>query len=289
MARRIFANKAKRAWWSVHIEAWRQSGLTVSAYCRLQDLTRHNFKVWQAELAEWEVQKAEERQRWKRRHSRISTDKKHRVAQAFWAMHVEAWQWSGLSLRDYTATLRLSPYSLKRWRNLIEAEEVEIDWRALLHPSARPPVSTNISTRTKESERILALTAEIEAAAGSPSRAKRRRFSTEEKIALLLEVERHGESVSSVGRRHGISTSVLFRWRDRLGLGHEKPAALATVQVVEGCVKRGQSEASLLAGLLPCPEGMREMELADGRRVFAPWDADPEAVRREVAAREMQP
>lgn len=133
------------------------------------------------------------------------------------------------------------------------------------------------------------MTAEIEAAAGPPRRARRRRFSTEEKIALLLEAERHGETISSVGRRHGISTSVLFRWRDQFGLGHEKPMTLAAVQVVEGRARPGPREASLLAGLLPCPDGMKEVELADGRRVFAPIEADPDDVRRTVAERETRP
>lgn len=194
----------------------------------------------------------------------------------------------GLHLRDYSSALRLSSYSLKRWRDLIETEEVVIDWRALLHPSARPPISTKICTRTKEAEGIEALTAAIEAEAGPPKRATRRRWATEEKIALLLEVERHGETVSSIGRRHGISTSVLFRWRDQFGLGHEKPMTLATVQVVEGRAKPGTREASLLAGLLPCPDGMKEVELADGQRVFVPIEACLMAVERAVAEREMR-
>lgn len=289
MPRRIFSNKAKRTWWAVHIKAWRESGLSASAYCRQQGLTRSDFKAWQSEIEEWEAQKSEERRRWKRRFTPASQDKRRQATQAFWAMHVEAWQWSGLHLRDYSSALRLSPYSLKRWRNLIEAGEIIIDWRALLHPSARPPISTNISTRTKETERVQALTAKIEAAAELPRRARRRRFSTEEKIALLLEAERHDETISSVGRRHGISTSVLFRWRDQFGLGHEKPMTLAAVQVVEGRVKPGPREPSLLAGLLPCPAGMKEVDLADGRRVFAPLDADPDDVRRTVAEREARP
>ena len=273
----------------MHIKAWRESGLSASAYGRQQGLTRSDFKVWQLELDEWEAQKSEERRRWKRRFTPASPDKRRQATQAFWAMHVEAWQWSGLHLRDYSSALRLSPYSLKRWRNLIEAEEITIDWRALLHPSARPLVSTNISTRTKETERIQALTADIEADAGPPRRAVRRRWAAEEKIALLLEAERHGETISSVGRRYGISTSVLFRWRDQFGLGHEKPMTLAAVQVVEGHAKPGPREASLLAGLLPCPEDMKEVELADGRCVFAPIEADPDDVRRTVAEREMRP
>ncbi|UBS31759.1 transposase [Altererythrobacter sp. N1] len=247
------------------------------------------FHRWRREITDWEERKAREAQVRRRYYRRQSNDKRRRAVQAFWAMHVEAWQWSGLPLRDYSSALRLSPYSLKRWRNMIEAEEVVIDWRTLLHPSARPLISTKISTRTKEAERIQTLTAQIEAAAGTPERARRRRFSTEQKIALLLEAERHGETISSVCRRHGISTSVLFRWRDQFGLGREKPTRLVPVRVIEGRAQSGASEASLLAGLLPCPEGMKEVELADGRRVFAPVEADPDDVRRTVAEREMRP
>jgi transposase-like protein len=288
MRRRVFDNPAKRAWWQIHVDAQRESGLTINRYCRNHRLTVDTFKKWRRELTDWEEEKIQRKLKARKRYRPISPDRRRQATQAFWAMHVEAWQWSGLQLRDYSSALRLSPYSLKRWRNLIEAEEVVIDWRALLHPSARPPISTNISTSAKESERIRALTEAIEAEAGPPRRAVRRRWSTEEKIALLLEAERHGETISSVGRRHGISTSVLFRWRDQFGLGHEKPMTLAAVQVVEGRAKPGPREASLLAGLLPCPEGMKEVELADGRRVFAPIEAAPDDVRRTVAEREMR-
>lgn len=290
MRRRVFDNPAKRAWWQLHVDAHRKSGLTINRYCRNHRLTVDTFKRWRRELTDWEEEKNQRKLKARKRHKPISQEKRRQASQAFWAMHVEAWQWSGLHLRDYSSALRLSPYSLKRWRSLIETEEVVIDWRALLHPSARPPLSTKISTRTKDNERIQALTAAIEAEAGPPKRARRRRFSTEEKIALLLEAERHDETISSVGRRHGIATSVLFRWRDQFGLGHEKPMTLVPVQVVEGRTKKpGASEASLLTRLLPCPDGMKEVELADGRCVFAPADADPDAVRREVAERETRP
>ncbi|MBA3895875.1 MAG: transposase [Sphingomonadaceae bacterium] len=288
MGRRLFDNAAKRSWWLVHIEAHRKSGLTVTKYCHQHGLTRWTFTKWRRELTDWEEEKTQRKLASRRRHRPISPDRRRQATQAFWAMHVEAWQWSGLHLRDYTAALRLSPHSLKRWRNLLESEEVVIDWRALLHPSALPLISTNISTRTKEMECAKVLTAAIEAEAEPPKRATRRRYTMEQKIALLLETERHGESVSSVGRAHGIATSVLFRWRDQFGFGKEKPAVLVPVRVVETRSDRS-GEPSLLADLLPKPDGMMEVELADGRRVFAPADADPEAVRREVAVREMQP
>ena len=287
MRRRVFDNKAKRAWWQVHVDAWQKSGLTATAYCRQHRLTTENFRTWRRELDEWEAQKAVAKVKRRGCYHKLSHDNRSKAVQAFWAMHVEAWQWSGLSMRDYCMTHRLSTYSLKRWRNMIEAETIFIDWRTMLHASALPLISTKISTRTKEREEAARLTARIESEAPPPKRATRRRFSLEEKLAILLEIERHGETVSSIGRIHGISTSVLFRWRDQLGYGHEKSAVLVPVRVVENrSGKRGA--ASMLTDLLPCPDGMAAVLLPDGRSVFAPLGADPEAVRREVAAREMQ-
>jgi hypothetical protein len=58
--------------------------------------------------------------------------------QAFWAMHVETLNWNGMALTHYAAATKLSRSSLRRWRDLIDGGEVEIDWLAQLHPSARP-------------------------------------------------------------------------------------------------------------------------------------------------------
>lgn len=45
---------------------------------------------------------------------------------------------------------------------------------------------------------------------------RRRRWTAEEKAALLAEVEASGGSVSAVARRHRISESVLYNWRAAL-------------------------------------------------------------------------
>lgn len=45
----------------------------------------------------------------------------------------------------------ISHHYLGRQHDLIEANGVEIDWRARLHPSARPPISTSASSAAKES------------------------------------------------------------------------------------------------------------------------------------------
>jgi hypothetical protein len=113
----------------------------------------------------------------------------------------------------------------------------------------------------------------------------RRSFSAEEKLEIVLETERAGETVSSVARRHGVVASMLFRWRAELGFGKNKRAKLAAVRLADG--QTGTSSAPLvLHDLLQPPDGMTAVELEDGRRVFAPIGSDPEAVRQHVLNRE---
>ncbi|MGO9674070.1 MAG: IS66 family insertion sequence element accessory protein TnpA [Methylocella sp.] len=46
MASKHFENKARRAWWSVHIEAWRRSGLSLAKYCVQHGLDPRTFGRW---------------------------------------------------------------------------------------------------------------------------------------------------------------------------------------------------------------------------------------------------
>lgn len=89
-------------------------------------------------------------------------------------------------------------------------------------------------------------------------------------------------------RRHGIVTSMLFRWRVQFGFGRRAQAKLARVEVAND-TSGAPSPPLVLHDLLQAPEGMRAVDLADGRRVFAPADADPDVVRRHVADRETAP
>lgn len=41
-----FENTAHQSYWSVHIEAWRQSGVSRTRYCRDHGLNRHTFGSW---------------------------------------------------------------------------------------------------------------------------------------------------------------------------------------------------------------------------------------------------
>lgn len=43
--------------------------------------------------------------------------------------------------------------------------------------------------------------------------ARRRRWTTEEKLRIVDETLRSGESLSAVARRHGVAPNLLYRWR----------------------------------------------------------------------------
>jgi transposase-like protein len=203
-------------------------------------------------------------------------------------MHIEALAWSGMTARAYAKALGLSLYSLRRWQGLIDAGEAAEDWRALLHPSARATLSTSASSSAKESAAKSDLTnSQFEEPA--PAKPRRRSFSAEEKLAIVLETERPGATVSQVAREHQIVTSVLFRWRAELGFGRSKPVKLAAVRIVDEPQngKRGaRTEPVALSHILPIPPDAVAVELADGRCVFAPAGSDPEVVRRYIDERE---
>jgi len=284
-----FKNRASREWWAVHVEAWQRSGLTKARYCRQQGLVRSTFSNWANIIADVEALKIKrelERERAVALRQRKSLPMPARVksqaVRAFWAMHVEALRWSGMSLGSYARALRLSPGTLAKWRDLIEGGEVEQDWRSLLHPSARAVLSTSAKASAKEPGAETGLTSASDATPAAPKKPVRRSFSADEKLAIVLETERPGETVSAVARRHEIVTSLLFRWRDELGFGKDKKARLATVKLTGG-ETGGDAAAPLLSGLIPVPDGMVAVDLGDGRRVFAPADADLQAVHDQVA------
>ncbi|WP_063693976.1 IS66-like element accessory protein TnpA [Bradyrhizobium stylosanthis] len=292
MGRKQYENRARRTWWSVHIEAWRKSGLSRRSYCRQHRLDQGSFARWLSVLVDVEALKVQaelkREQRRLQRPLKLSSDARSRAVQAFWAMHVEAMTWSGRSVRAYAKAHGLSRFALQRWRDLINTNEVEIDWRAQLHPSARAQISTSVSSAAKESGVESRLTEASSADPSDDGRSNRRRFSDEEKLAIVHESEAPGTSAAEVCRRHGIVTSMLFRWRVQFGFGRRAQAKLARVEIANDTT--GATSPSLvLHDLLRTPDGMVAVELPDGRRVFAPADADPDVVRRHVADRETAP
>ena len=86
--------------------------------------------------------------------------------------------------------------------------------------------------------------------------ARRRRFTTEQKLSVVAETMQPGMSISYVARRHGISPSLVFRWRQLMSEG-SKEASLVDDDMV------GASEVRRL------DERVRELErMLSGAR---PW------------------
>lgn len=52
MGPKRFENKARREWWSIHVEAWRRSGLGIRKYCRQHRLGENTFRRWLNVLAD---------------------------------------------------------------------------------------------------------------------------------------------------------------------------------------------------------------------------------------------
>ena len=85
--------------------------------------------------------------------------------------------------------------------------------------------------------------------------ARRRRFTTEQKLAVVAETMQPGMSISYVARRHGLSPSLVFRWR-RLMTDGGREAVRADDEVVSA------SDARRLE------ERVRELERQLGRKTL---------------------
>jgi transposase len=130
---------------------------------------------------------------------------------------------------------------------------------------------------------------------------RRRRFSVEQKLAVLREATAPGASMSAVARRHGLLPAQVYKWRRLAELGvigvpgaselpsfvaveiaQEAPSLPAPVSaekptaVVETSRRRRRKKAGLI-----------EIELEGGRRVRVDRDVDAAALERvlDVLAR----
>ena len=85
--------------------------------------------------------------------------------------------------------------------------------------------------------------------------ARRRRFTTEQKLAVVAETMQPGMSISYVARRHGLSPSLVFRWRQLMSEGGKE-----AVRVDDDVV--GASEVRRLE------ERVRDLERMFGRKTL---------------------
>ena|SRR5690348_998828 len=129
---------------------------------------------------------------------------------------------------------------------------------------------------------------------------RRRRFSIEQKLAVLTEATAPGANLSEVARRHGLLPAQVYKWRRLAELGvigvpgaSELPSFVAVEITRELPALAGPvADAQPTAG----PEtprrrrrkaGLIEIELAGGRRVRVDRDVDAAALERvlDVLAR----
>ena len=108
----------------------------------------------------------------------------------------------------------------------------------------------------------------------------RRKWTAAERRQIVAETE--ATSVSSVARKHGVATSLVFRWRREAGIigkkSVHKPAAAFVPLALPAL-----TPAAPIAG---ADRGVIEIELAGGRRVRVMGPVDAEALRRVITALE---
>ncbi len=110
----------------------------------------------------------------------------------------------------------------------------------------------------------------------------RRRWLREQKLAILAEVDAPGGSVSEVARRHGLHTSLLFRWRRDLAK-RPRPGSSSPEQSFLPVRLPPPSVPALPA---PARSGSIEVVLAGGRTLRIGADVDAGALVRIVEALE---
>jgi transposase len=85
--------------------------------------------------------------------------------------------------------------------------------------------------------------------------ARRRRFTTEQKLAVVAETMQPGMSISYVARRHGLSPSLVFRWRRLMTEGGQEAV-------------RADDDVVPAADVRRLEERVRELERQLGRKTL---------------------
>lgn len=119
----------------------------------------------------------------------------------------------------------------------------------------------------------------------------RRSWSQQQKRAIVAEVDVGGATLSEVARRHGIHSSLLFRWRRALG-SPLTPPPIDDARADASTSTRSPSFVPLMlaAPTTPAPAAEAkpaiEIVLAGGRIVRVGADVDPAGLMRVIAALE---
>ena len=111
---------------------------------------------------------------------------------------------------------------------------------------------------------------------------RRRRWTSEQKLALVAETLRPGASPTQIARRYGISTGLLYTWR-RLAREGELSLVPMSVPTAEFVPVEIVPEAPV-AGDDDVGAGIMVIELSGERRVRVDRHVDTEALRRVLLA-----
>jgi transposase len=102
---------------------------------------------------------------------------------------------------------------------------------------------------------------------------RRRRWSEDEKLRIVLESLQEPRQASATARRHGISPSLLFAWRRAFGAGRDGSSRAGFVPAV---VVPEERKATTLTGAV----GRMVIVLTGGRRVIVDAGVDAAALAR---------
>ena len=129
---------------------------------------------------------------------------------------------------------------------------------------------------------------------------RRRRFSVEQKLAVVSEALEPGANMSAVARRHGLLPAQVYKWRRLAELGvigmtgvSELPAFVA-VNIAQEAASvpvlpvedKPPAEVEPQRRSRRWPAGLIEIELEGGRRVRVDRDVDVAALKRVLDALE---
>ena len=120
----------------------------------------------------------------------------------------------------------------------------------------------------------------------------RRRWSVQEKRAIVAEAAQTTTSVSAVARRHGIAPSLLFRWRREFGAADgfvDLPARPSFIPIALAAPSDGLGDPGCAKPMSCAGEGrsgLIEIELAGGRRLRVDGTVDTGVLKRVVDALE---
>ena len=125
--------------------------------------------------------------------------------------------------------------------------------------------------------------------------ARRRRWTLEQKLALVEEVSRPGASVAAVADRHGMSRSLLFEWRRQVREGtmlgvvraHVAPGLVPVCVVEDAPRKEAPRRPQPSRGSAERPgksATMVEVVLRNGRVLWVSEAIRPEVLGRLAAA-----